>query len=104
MAKAFAKQFYRSKAWQECRAAYIQSVHGLCERCQKKGKVVPGYIVHHKEELTPENINDPNVTLNWEKLEYVCLECHNEEHGVGKSSPAIRDGLMFDENGDVVPA
>lgn len=74
MAKEFSKGFYNSKAWKECRAAYIKSVFGLCERCGKLG-----YIVHHKEKLTPQNINDPGVTLNWGKLEYVCLDCHNKD-------------------------
>ena len=67
MAKPFAIQFYKSKAWQKCRAAYIQSVFGLCEKCGR-----PGWIVHHKIKLTPANINDPNVTLNWDSLEYLC--------------------------------
>ena len=93
MAKEFAKAFYKSKAWLECRAAYIQSVFGLCEKCQR-----PGWIVHHKETLTPANINDPNVTLNWDRLEYLCIDCHNGEHGGGSTV----DGLMFDERGDLV--
>ena len=66
MAKPWAIQFYKSRVWLDCRAAYIQSVFGLCEKCRR-----PGWIVHHKEKLTPANINDPNVTLNWEKLEYL---------------------------------
>lgn len=36
--------------------------------------------MHHKIYLTPENINDPSVTLSWENLELVCRECHAEEH------------------------
>ena len=75
MAKEWAKAFYKSKEWKECRAAYIQSVNGLCERCLKKGIVNPGYIVHHKIHLTPENINNSEITLNWDNLEYVCKEC-----------------------------
>ena len=46
MAQDYAKKFYRSKAWQQCRESYISKVHGLCERCQSKGKITPGYIVH----------------------------------------------------------
>lgn len=93
MAKEFAKAFYKSKAWQKCRAAYIQSVFGLCERCQR-----PGWIVHHKELLTPANINDPTVTLNWKKLEYLCMDCHNREHG----RSATAEGLIFDNFGNLV--
>lgn len=32
-------------------------------------------------EITPENINDPMVTLNWDNLRLVCRECHAEKHG-----------------------
>lgn len=74
------KGFYKTTAWKRCRAAYIKSVGGLCERCLKDGLIVPGYIVHHKCYLTPENITNPNVTLNWDNLEYLCLDCHNKEH------------------------
>ena len=55
MARDFAKAFYNSKEWQHCRDAYIEHVHGLCERCHR-----PGWIVHHKCYLTPANIEDPD--------------------------------------------
>jgi hypothetical protein len=94
MAQDFAKAFYNSKAWKDCRDGYIKSVFGLCERCPK-----PGYIVHHIIELTPENINDPDITLNWDNLEYLCLECHNSAHG---DSGVVREGLIFDECGQLI--
>lgn len=89
----WARRFYNSKAWRECRDAYFASQYGLCERCGG-----PGLIVHHKIVLTPANINDPNVTFNWENLELLCLECHNREHGGASTA----DGLMFDEHGNLV--
>ncbi|QEK12590.1 HNH endonuclease [Crassaminicella thermophila] len=95
MAKEFAKAFYKSKAWKKCREAYIKSVYGLCERCGK-----PGYIVHHKILLTYQNINDPDITLNWENLEYLCQNCHNQEHH--RNCKATREGLMFDGEGNLV--
>ena len=101
MAKEWAKVFYNSKEWQECREAYIQSVNGLCERCLEKEKIKPGYIVHHIEHLTPENINNPEVTLNWENLEYVCKECHDEEHFVNRAE-VTREGLEFNKAGEIV--
>jgi 5-methylcytosine-specific restriction endonuclease McrA len=99
MAYSFAYAFYHSRAWLDCREGYIQSVFGLCEHCGQ-----PGYIVHHKVTLTPANINNPNVTLNWEMLEYLCLACHNIEHGVCKKNTysITRDGLMFDSNGNLI--
>lgn len=54
MAKEWAKDFYKSSAWKKCREGFIKSVYGLCQRCGK-----PGHIVHHKEVLTQQNINDP---------------------------------------------
>ena len=78
--KDFSKAFYKSAAWQHCRDGYIKSVGGLCERCLKRGLIVPGYIVHHKCYLTPENIQDPDVSLNWDNLEYLCQPCHNAIH------------------------
>ena len=96
MAQDFSRSFYKSKAWQQTRKAYIDEVNGLCERCKAKGLYTPGYIVHHKVKLTPRNINDPDITLNWDNLEYLCTECHNDEHLPSKPTA---DGLMFDEEG-----
>ncbi|PEB56232.1 HNH endonuclease [Bacillus pseudomycoides] len=95
MAKEYAKKFYRSKVWQKCRAAYVQSVFGLCERCES-----PGKIVHHKEYITPSNINNPDITLNHDNLELLCQDCHNKEH-FEKYSP-LREGLRFDDDGNLI--
>ena len=100
MAREFAISFYNSKAWKKCREAYKQSVNGLCERCLVNGKYVPGDEVHHKIYLTPENINNPDVTLNWDNLILLCASCHSKEHN-DKFSP-LREDVMFDENGDLV--
>ena len=94
MAREFAEAFYRSKAWKQCRRAFFIAKHGICERCGG-----PGKIVHHKIYLTPQNINDPNVTLNFDNLELLCQECHNREH---HEMEPVADGLRFDENGDLM--
>lgn len=78
--KPFAKAFYKSKAWKECRAAYARRAGGLCERCLANGIYKAGEIVHHKIGITPENINDPTVTLNFENLRLLCRDCHGLEH------------------------
>lgn len=96
MAKEFAKKFYKSKEWLNCRNAYFISQHGLCEKCGGAGK-----IVHHTVYLTPNNIDDPNVSLNHELLELHCQDCHNKEHH-GSNVDVVVEGLMFDENGDLV--
>ena len=95
--KQFAEKFYKSQAWKDTRDAYSKSVGCLCEKCKKKGLIVPGEIVHHKVHLTPQNINDPNVTLNWKNLELLCRECHAIEHG------ARQRRYTIDEYGRVLP-
>ena len=82
--KPYAAAFYSSKAWQRCRAGYRRSVGGLCERCRARGLIVPGEIVHHKVHLTPENINNPDIALNWSNLELLCRDCHAEVHKKNK--------------------
>lgn len=81
MSREFAKLFYDSVEWESCRKAYMSSVGGLCERCLAKGLITPAKIVHHKQHLTPSNINDPNITTGFSNLEALCWDCHAEEHG-----------------------
>lgn len=100
MAREFAKAFYNSKQWRRCRTAYIAHRRaidgGLCESCHE----APGYIVHHKIELTPENINDPDIALGFNNLKYDCHVCHQKENS--KDGPA--EGLVryeFDSDGEL---
>jgi len=76
----FAKEFYHSKRWHDCRKAFIAERRiidgGLCQHCHS----APGYIVHHKIHLTPQNIGNADIALAFSNLEYVCHECHNIEH------------------------
>lgn len=92
--------FYKSARWKKCRAGYIKSVGGLCERCLIDNKIVKGYIVHHIKYITPSNIDDPDITLNWENLEFCCIDCHNKEH-FGKDT-VIRDDVTFDKEGNLI--
>lgn len=79
--KEFAQEFYNSKAWKDCRKAYRKKVGGLCERCLRDGIAEAGVIVHHKIELTPENIGRPDISLNHDNLELLCRKHHAEAHG-----------------------
>ena len=101
MAKPYAKKFYNSKVWRECRESYISKVHGLCEHCLKEEKHMPGYIVDHIEEITLDNINNPDITLNHDNLQYLCLPCHNKKT-FGNDYEVTREGLMFNEYGELV--
>lgn len=95
MAQTWAEWFYNSKAWIDCRLAFMTSKFFICERCGGAAT-----IAHHKKYLTFKNINNPNVTLSWSNLEALCQECHNREH-MSKHS-ALREDVRFDANGDLV--
>lgn len=79
--REFAEAFYKSKAWQATREAYAASAGRLCEACLSQGVCRAGEIVHHKRELTPENIGDPAVTFSWDNLQLLCRDCHAKAHG-----------------------
>lgn len=110
MARDFSRRFYCSKAWRNTRDAYMRAVvdvdgrpcpAGMCERCFKLGFLVPAEIVHHREHLSPLNINDPSVSMSFGNLERLCRKCHADEH------PEIygeRRGcrVAFDSEGNVV--
>lgn len=89
--KDYAREFYSSTAWQACRAAYSKQVRGLCEICLSRGIYKPGEIVHHKVHITPQNINDPAVTLSFDNLQLVCRDCHAEQHRARKIRYAVDD-------------
>ena len=88
MAKEWTNGFYTSKEWRKTRDAYYRIQCGRCERCmaevlagaRRVEDINPGIIVHHKKELTPENINDPAVALSFDNLELLCDEHHNRQH------------------------
>ena len=103
MAKEFAKSFYRSKAWKNCRKSYISKRvmidGGMCEVCKNN----LGYILHHKIHLTPVNIKDPSISLNHCHLEYVCKECHDDIHYKEIYGEKVELRCSFDENGQAIP-
>lgn len=74
MENSFAYKFYKTIEWKRCRSAFLR-MHPLCERCG-----MPARQVHHKIRITPQNMFDPEITLNWENLEALCEECHQAEH------------------------
>ena len=71
----YAETFYKSFAWQQCRDSYARSVGYLCEECGAAGE-----IVHHIKHITPDNINDPNITLGFDNLQLLCRDCHAKKH------------------------
>lgn len=100
MAREFAKGFYRSKEWKKIREYIFERDKGLCQDClNNTGELTPGKEVHHKIFLTPENMNDTNITLGEDNLILLCKECHHRRHINRKST---RDGLQFNSMGELV--
>ena len=104
MAKEWTNGFYTSKEWRKTRDAYYRFQCGRCERCmaevlagvRRVEDINPGIIVHHKKELTPENINDPAVALSFDNLELLCDEHHNRQH------KAKAKRYTFDAKGNLI--
>ena len=92
--KGFAEVFYTSVLWRDTRRTYLESVHYLCEDCLARGLIKRAEEVHHKIKLTPENINNPEITLSWSNLRALCKDCHLNVHRKPKR-------WRVDENGEV---
>lgn len=70
--------FYHSPEWRKCSKSFASEKRYICERC---GKYCEGHmIVHHKIRLNETNVKDVNISLNWNNLELLCIDCHNKEH------------------------
>jgi len=94
MAQEYAKSFYKSMAWRRCRDGFMKSKCFVCERC---GGVAD--IAHHRRYITPENINNQTITLNWDNLEALCIDCHNREH---TATEATATGISFGPDGNLI--
>lgn len=74
------ESFYKTRTWRRVQANYMRQAHFFCERCKKKGLMVPAKIVHHKDYLTKADLKNPEKLYSFENLEALCLDCHNAEH------------------------
>ena len=71
---------------------------GVCERCFSMGRMTSAKLVHHKEHLTPQNVDDPHIALSYENMQRLCQDCHAFVH-----SGQTESRVTFDEKGNVVP-
>lgn len=103
------KEFYNTKAWKQNRRAYALSRNCICERCGRPvyvsgiNETLPKekrlrYVVHHKTYLNETNFTVDSVSLDWNNLELLCIDCHNIEH----TEQATREGLGFDAWGNLI--
>ena len=77
--------FYTSRTW----AKFLEQLRQertnengelLCERCGKPILRKYDCIGHHVKELTEDNVNDYEISLNPGNIKLIHLRCHNEEH------------------------
>ena len=97
MAEPWADAFYHSSIWKKQRRYILQRDHFTC--------TVPGCHrtateVHHKIELTKENINDLNICLNEKNLTSLCHDCHTRITAEMKAGThGILPDIGFDSDG-----
>lgn len=96
MALSYSASFYHSKEWKKLRLYICQSRHWTCQWCGGYGDQVD-----HIEEITPDNINNPKITLNEDNLQLLCRSCHDSKR---KKERDITDGYTFDEFGNLIKA
>lgn len=57
--------------------------------------------MHHIIELTPDNINNPSISLNPRNLMLLCNDCHNKLHHRFEQGARSRT-YSYDSEGHVV--
>lgn len=79
------QKFYKSKKWEAFRKVIIEQrtdpdgyVH--CAMCGKPILKPYDLIVHHKKELSEDNVADATIALNPDNVECVHFRCHNQIH------------------------
>lgn len=68
--------FYKTNAWQKCRAAVLARDLGICQECLASGVLTLADTVHHIIHLR----DDPTKAFDMTNLVSVCASCHNKLH------------------------
>lgn len=77
--------FYQSKQWRKLLEQIkidrlTPEGELICEYCSKPITRAYDIIGHHKQELTEDNVNDYNISLNPDNVALVHARCHNYIH------------------------
>lgn len=87
--------FYHSKEWRSLtKNLRIERTNDngevICEYCGKPILKAYDCIGHHKTELTEENVNDYQISLNPENIALLHARCHNFQHDkLGRKSRMV---------------
>lgn len=79
------KKFYKSVEWQALRQQALERDNYECQECKRQGKV---YTDHHDPDkhkrLDVDHIKEiythPELSLDIDNLETLCIKCHNKKH------------------------
>jgi 5-methylcytosine-specific restriction enzyme A len=85
------RKFYDSQDWKQLREEVKKRDHFECQECKRNGRVTIDtneysesakrkkikLVVHHIKELE----HHPELALDIDNLETICVDCHNKEHG-----------------------
>ncbi|MFC4409433.1 HNH endonuclease [Chungangia koreensis] len=85
------RKFYDSGKWRRLRTVAMERCNNECQRCRRNGLVTIDtnefsekakrkkiqLVVHHIKELE----DHPELALDIDNLEVLCVSCHNEIHG-----------------------
>ena len=101
MAQDYADRFYNSTRWRKLSKLVAEKHFYICDIC---GRAAKRYIVHHKIKLTADNINNPDIALNENNLQLLCLECHTKLHEAQGDIHQRKDAgrtIIFDCDGNI---
>lgn len=84
------QKFYASKVWHDFRLSVIAERGMRCEYCGERIATASELTLHHKEPLTPVNMDDAMVALNPDNVMLVHRQCHNTIHHGAKSEYSHR--------------
>lgn len=95
LSKEQRRKFYNSNKWNKKRESIKQRDNYECQECKRQGKVsIDVYepnkngrkkiklVVHHIKELE----DNPELALDDDNLETLCVDCHNKIHNRHYSS------------------
>ncbi|MDX8359815.1 HNH endonuclease signature motif containing protein [Cytobacillus sp. IB215316] len=79
------KKFYKSGAWQSTRMKALERDNYECQECKRQGRV---YTDNHDPDkhkrLDVDHIKEiythPELALELDNLETLCVKCHNKKH------------------------
>lgn len=89
------KKWYKSSEWIRVKEYIKIKQRGVCQECGKRGQEV-----HHIEPLTLDNFDNDEIRIGEKNLQLLCKSCHMAKRS---NNDYIRDDLMFDKSGNIVP-